>query len=136
MNDDAELLRRYAENRSEGDFTELVRRHREGGVSFARASSFNLDEYVGLQPTHPMSYHRFMHENLFNGLNIPAKNIRLPDGMAKDVPKSCAAYERAIERAGFGFIHDLNTEFMDGVGAVPLNATPKPPVSSAWAWAM
>ena len=62
--------------------------------------TFNLDEYVGLSPKHPQSYHAFMWENLFRHVNIAKKNVHLPDGNAKDVPKFCAKYERQIRAAG------------------------------------
>lgn len=81
-------------------YRELVRMHGEEGLDFSRVRTFNLDEYVGLPPDHPQSYHCFMFQNLFNGLNIPVENIRMPDGMAGDIPAFCAAYEQAIEEAG------------------------------------
>ena len=71
--------------------------HREEGLDFSRVRTFNLDEYLGLAPGHPASYHRFMEENFFTGVNIPRDNIRLPDGLTADVPVHCAAYEQAIE---------------------------------------
>lgn len=62
--------------------------------------TFNLDEYVGLAPEHPQSYHSFMQENLFRHVKVKAENIHIPDGMAKDVPKFCARYENQIKQAG------------------------------------
>jgi glucosamine-6-phosphate deaminase len=81
-------------------YKELIRMHREGGLDFSRVSTFNLDEYLGLAPDHAASYHRFMEENFFQGVNIPRGNIRLPDGLAKDVPAHCADYEQEIRDAG------------------------------------
>jgi len=81
-------------------YKELIRMHREEGLDFSRVRTFNLDEYLGLAPGHPASYHRFMEENFFSGVNIPRENIRLPDGLATDVPAHCAAYEQAIRDAG------------------------------------
>jgi glucosamine-6-phosphate deaminase len=63
-------------------------------------TTFNLDEYVGLPPTHEQSYHHFMWENLFRHVNIPRKNIHIPDGMSRDIPKFCAEYEARIRAAG------------------------------------
>lgn len=63
-------------------------------------TTFNLDEYVGLAPEHPHSYHTFMWDNLFRHVNIAKKNVHLPDGLAKDVPKFCAKYEKQIRAAG------------------------------------
>ncbi len=81
-------------------YRELVRLHREEGLDFSRVTTFNLDEYVGLPPTHPASYHAFMHENLFAHINIPAARIHIPDGLAPDIPAHCRAYEDAIRTAG------------------------------------
>ena len=78
----------------------LARKHREEGLDFAHVTSFNLDEYVGLGPDHPASYHRFMEENLFSHVNIPRERIHIPDGLAADVPAHCTAYEKAVADAG------------------------------------
>jgi len=83
-----------------GLYRELVRFHREEGLDFSRVTTFNLDEYVGLGPDHPASYHMFMFEHLFKRLNIPRENIHIPDGLASDIPAHCAAYEQAIRDAG------------------------------------
>ena len=85
-----------------GLYRELIRLHREEGLSFANVITFNLDEYHGLERSHPESYWRFMHEQLFDHVDIPAAQIHLPDGM---VPRSevfahCRAYEEAITAAG------------------------------------
>jgi len=81
-------------------YTELIRIHRQTGVSFRSVITFNLDEYEGLGPTHPQSYRFFMEENLFRHLDIPAANIHIPDGLTKDPAKNCADYEAAIREAG------------------------------------
>jgi len=78
----------------------LARMHHSNGLDFSRVTSFNLDEYVGIDPTHPASYHRFMDENFFSKVNIPREKIHIPDGLTKDVPAHCAAYEQAIRDAG------------------------------------
>lgn len=83
-----------------GLYRELIRLHREEGLDFARVTTFNLDEYVGLSPDHPASYNTFMHENLFNHVNVPETQIHIPDGLAEDIPGHCTAYEDAIRRAG------------------------------------
>jgi glucosamine-6-phosphate deaminase len=69
-------------------------------LDWSRVTTFNLDEYAGLDPAHPASYHSFMRENLFRHINIREKNIHIPDGTARDVPKSCARYEEKIRAAG------------------------------------
>ena len=81
-------------------YAELIRLHREAGVSFRSVITFNLDEYEGLGPTHPQSYRFFMEENLFRHLDIPAANIHIPDGLAQDPAKNCDDYEAAIRAAG------------------------------------
>ena len=81
-------------------YAELIRLHREENLSFRSVLTFNLDEYEGLGPTHPQSYLRFMQENLFRHLDIPAANIRIPDGLTKEPATHCAEYEAAIRAAG------------------------------------
>ncbi len=69
-------------------------------LDWHRVTTFNLDEYVGLTPQHPASYHYFMRENLFRHVNIPEKNIHIPDGMTPNVPAFCERYEKKIRDAG------------------------------------
>ena len=63
-----------------GVYRELIRMHREEGLSFARVVTFNLDEYYPMDPGSIHSYHRYMRENLFDHINIPAEKIHLPAG--------------------------------------------------------
>jgi len=83
-----------------GLYKELVRRHQEQGISFARVRTFNLDEYLGLKPDDPQGYRYFMSENFFNYVDIPEENIHIPDGLTKDPEKFCQWYEDEIEKAG------------------------------------
>jgi glucosamine-6-phosphate deaminase len=69
-------------------------------LDWRRVTTFNLDEYVGLAPDHPASYHSFMRENLFRHVNLREKNIHIPDGMARDIPALCERYEKQIRQAG------------------------------------
>src|ERR1017187_7863747 len=69
-------------------------------LDWRKVTTFNLDEYIGLPPTHPQSYHSFMWKNLFQHVNITKKNVHIPDGLAKDIPKFCARYEKQIRAAG------------------------------------
>ncbi len=85
-----------------GVYRELIRMHRDEGLSFARVVTFNLDEYYPMDPRSVHSYHRFMWENLFSQLDIPPANVNLPRG---DVPRyevevECGRYEEAIRAAG------------------------------------
>ncbi len=69
-------------------------------LDWRKVTTFNLDEYIGISPQHPQSYHSFMWENLFQHVNIPVKNVHIPDGMAKDIPATCELYEKQIRVAG------------------------------------
>ena len=83
-----------------GLYKELARMHKEEALDFSQVVTFNLDEYVGLQPDHPQSYRYFMNENLFNHINIKMENTHVPDGMAKDLEAHCEEYEEMIKKAG------------------------------------
>jgi glucosamine-6-phosphate deaminase len=81
-------------------YAELVRMHKQDGLDLSRVTTFNLDEYVGLAPDHPQSYHHFMAVNFFDHVNVARGKIHIPDGMAKDVPAHCVEYEEQIKAAG------------------------------------
>ena len=81
-------------------YRELIRMHKEEGLDFSTTISFNLDEYVGLAPTHEQSYRHFMNVQLFDHVNINRKNTFVPDGTAEDVDEFCAEYEEMIEDVG------------------------------------
>ena len=85
-----------------GFYAELVRLHREEGLSFARVITFNLDEYYPLSAEHGQSYHHFMRTNLFDHIDIPGANIHLPDGSVPqpEVDAHCHGYEEKIRAAG------------------------------------
>lgn len=81
-------------------YAELSRMHRDEGLDFNRVTTFNLDEYVGLPPDHPSSYHSFMNEHLFRHINLDPERVHIPDGMTDDVPECCFRYERDIRESG------------------------------------
>ncbi len=83
-------------------YAELVRMHREEGLSFKNVITFNLDEYYPIDKDAYQSYWSFMHRNLFNHIDIDPKNIHLPNGNApkSEMKNYCASYEQAIEAAG------------------------------------
>lgn len=83
-------------------YRELIRLHKEEGLDFSNVITFNLDEYYPMPTEDPHSYHRFMHENLFNHVNVKRENIHIPDGTVKpdEVDDFCAAYERKIRAVG------------------------------------
>lgn len=83
-----------------GMYAELIKMFRLGKVSFENVVTFNMDEYIGLSPEHPQSYHYFMYENFFNHIDIKSENIHILDGMTKDYAKECSNYEKAIKKVG------------------------------------
>ena len=83
-----------------GLYKELARMHKEDGLDFSHVRTFNLDEYVGLTPDHPQSYHYFMHENLFKNINIEPQNVHVPSGTTKNYQAFCDWYEQRIEECG------------------------------------
>ena len=93
-----------------GVYKNLVQANKEGRVTFKNVVTFNMDEYVGLPHEHDQSYWYFMHDNLFDHIDIPAENINILNGMAEDPEEECRRYEEKI--ASYGGI-DL---FMGGIG--------------------
>jgi glucosamine-6-phosphate deaminase len=81
-------------------YAELIRLHREEGLSLAEVTTFNLDEYVGLEATHPQSYRCFMNEHLFDHIDIDPEHTNVPNGVADDLLAECRRYEAAIAAAG------------------------------------
>lgn len=83
-------------------YRELIRLHREEGLSFRNVITFNLDEYYGLSPSHPESYARFMADQLFDHIDIPKENIHIPSGTvpSDQVFAHCREYEEQIDAAG------------------------------------
>ena len=74
--------------------------HRSGELSFAEATFFNLDEYLGLPPDHPASYHMYMKENFYGLIDADPARIFVPNGAAEDPEAECERYESAIREAG------------------------------------
>ena len=83
-------------------YLELVRMHREEGLDFSNVVTFNLDEYWPIEPTKLQSYHHWMHETLFDHINIKPEHVHLLSGAVaeKEIDKHCREYEEAIEAAG------------------------------------
>jgi len=81
-------------------YAELIRLHREEGLSFRNVVTFNLDEYEGLSGDHDQSYRYFMEQNLFRSLDIRPENTHVPAGTATDHVRTCADYEASIQAAG------------------------------------
>lgn len=91
-------------------YKELIKLYQAGEVSFKHVVTFNMDEYVGLDPKHPESYRSFMYSNFFDHVDIQEQNINLLNGMADDLVAEAARYEEKIR--SYGKIH----LFMGGVG--------------------
>ena len=81
-------------------YHELGALHAKGQADFSRVTTFNLDEFLGIPPTHPGSYRTFMQEHLFSRVDIPPAQINMLDGVAPDPLAECIRYERAINAAG------------------------------------
>ncbi|MEE8717579.1 MAG: glucosamine-6-phosphate deaminase [Coriobacteriales bacterium] len=83
-----------------GLYADLVSDFEAGRLSFADVTSFNLDEYVGLEGTHPQSYRYFMNKNLFDHVDIDVAHTHVPSGLGGDDGKVSSEYELAIRQAG------------------------------------
>lgn len=83
-----------------GAYRRLIEICRERSLSFHQATTFNLDEYVGLAPTHPASYRQFMNENLFAHIDVDIAQTFVPIGNASNLIDECNDYESRIKQAG------------------------------------
>ncbi|MCJ8013880.1 glucosamine-6-phosphate deaminase [Paenibacillus sp. KQZ6P-2] len=83
-----------------GIYKRLIEMNQQGLVSFAKASSYNLDEYVGLPEGHPESYRYFMNDKLFNHIDIKMENTHVPNGNAADLEAECRKYDAMLEANG------------------------------------
>lgn len=84
----------------EGMYSKLVRIFNEDLITFEEATSFNLDEYVGLPKDHPQSYFRFMKENLLDHVNFKEGANHMPNGLAENLEEECINYEKMITSHG------------------------------------
>ena len=83
-----------------GLYETLARMHKTEGLDFSSVTTFNLDEYVGIPPNHPHSYHTFMATHFFDAVNIPAENCYIPQSTVVAHEEFCEHYEAAIVDAG------------------------------------
>jgi glucosamine-6-phosphate deaminase len=84
----------------QGVYRKLVEDVQRNRTSYRHVTTFKLDEYVGLPPYHPQSYHTYMNKNLFDFIDIPKQNIHIPNGMADNLEVECKRYERLIDQSG------------------------------------
>jgi len=82
-----------------GIYAQLALTYRRGLVSFAKATTFNLDEYVGLPPGHPESYHAYMEQHLFRHVDLSPERTHIPNGGAPDPAEECRRYDELIRQA-------------------------------------
>lgn len=81
-------------------YKRLVQFYKDGILSFKNVVTFNMDEYVGLEPSNEQSYYNYMHTNLFDHVDIKPENINMLNGMAKDYKAECKRYEDKIKSYG------------------------------------
>lgn len=83
-----------------GMYKALIDMYKNDELDFSEVTSFNLDEYYGLEPSNNQSYAYFMNENLFKYINIDRSKVYIPNGLAKDVEKECHEYDFLIDSMG------------------------------------
>jgi glucosamine-6-phosphate deaminase len=105
----------------------LTALYARGGCDYSQVTSFNLDEFVGLEPAHPGSYRAYMREHLFRHINLSPRRIHFLDGLAADPDAECARFETSILKAG-GI--DLQILGIGGNGHIGFNEPT--PALSAW----
>ncbi len=81
-------------------YKQMIELYKSGAVDFSKVTTFNLDEYVNLDVNDKNSYHSFMHENLFDYINVSEDKINFLDGNAEDTDRECINYENKIKNAG------------------------------------
>lgn len=80
-----------------GIYDRMVEKHRSRGVSFRHATSFNLDEYVGLTSDHEQSYAFYMNKHLFSRIDLPQDHAYIPNGNAASLQEECKRYDRLLK---------------------------------------
>lgn len=83
-----------------GLYEGLIKAHKEEGLDFSKVITFNLDEYVGIDKSHPSSYNYFMMDTLFNHINIDMNNVHIPNGQAENLEEACKEYNEMLEESG------------------------------------
>ena len=83
-----------------GIYRQLIDWYLKGDLNFSEVKTVNLDEYKGLSPENPQSYHYYMNQNLFQSINIKLENTNLPNGMAEDIDLECIRFNNIIDQLG------------------------------------
>ena len=81
-----------------GTYQRIVKAYQEGLIDFKDVKPYNLDEYCGISILHPQSYYFFMHDNLFNHVDIVEDNVHLPSASGENIDKQCAAYNEMLHK--------------------------------------
>ena len=74
----------------------LIKAYNDGQISFKDVQTYNLDEYCGIDINHPQSYYYFMHDNLFNHVDIKEENVHIPSARGENIAKQCEDYNNAL----------------------------------------
>lgn len=83
-----------------GTYSKLAEWCNSGNLDFSNVITFNLDEYLGLDPSHDQSYRYYMNNNLFNKINIKIENTNVPNGKAANIDEECLNYDKKISDLG------------------------------------
>ena len=83
-----------------GTYDQLVEWYNKGDLDFSEVTTVNLDEYKGLPRTNDQSYYYFMHQHLFDRVNIDPERTNVPNGMEPDAEKESGRYEELIRSLG------------------------------------
>ncbi len=83
-----------------GTYEYLVDDFKQNGTSYQRVSTFNLDEYCGIEPANPHSYHYYMNEKLFMHIDVSGQHVHIPSGKAGNPEEESRVYEKVIEEVG------------------------------------
>ncbi len=93
-----------------GLYQRMIKDHKENGTSYAEITTFNLDEYIGLDRNHSQSYYTFMHQNLFDHIDIKKENVNIPSTQGDDMQANCDAYNELLSN------HSIDLQLL-GIGS-------------------
>ncbi len=100
-----------------GTYKYLIKAYEEGKISFENVKTYNLDEYCGIDKNHPQSYYYFMHEQLFNHVNVKEENVHIPSTEGENIAKQCEDYNNALKSVSI----DLQLLGIGGNGHIGFN---------------
>lgn len=100
-----------------GTYKNLIKAYNEKEISFKNVKTYNLDEYCGISRSHPQSYYYFMHDNLFNHVDINEENVHIPAVSNDNLDKDCKVYNDMLNEATI----DLQLLGIGGNGHIGFN---------------